>query len=967
MGTYALLSECGKKEEVSKPFSLKKSDNRAFRNGGSEGVDDIDILYNDYQQDFSALLGDQCQFSCIWCHFECQSYFQYNQHVKRNHSDKIKIHLLTNDAEAHSSKLRLTKCHFCKLPIPHDSYCLLLHLMQKHRNFKLSWVEQTFDYVAAFKHRPKKTQANIFHEMQKCFVTIKLSKYVQQVKDDRNREIVPFVAWKNFHGTNNMDQICFKSKKLPVKATNNIGNLCLFECYKCHIKFYSCYTLIRHATQDHFQSSCRSTIYAVVNKSIKRARYHCCRVCNKTILCDLRYINKHLNKHKIHMKDYMFIKLKHLKDSLVPISNYTFNGLSLTSFETLEVPEASYTTAVENLCHFRCDKCSITYHNTGALKNHLKTCKRTTKFEPNYVLNAVFHKCKICSLTMLCDKAVIWRHLHFCHAIELSAYTAKTHLQLRDTNARTKKLPLVKKISRVPIVSPLKRICNFRGSLPKHLTTSIVGDYCSFACDKCNFRSHSWGGMKNHNVNCDQGPGHSKFDSKYLREARYHTCKVCERILLCDTSVIKAHVKISHGYHTMEKYQKLCYRDKEVKSLIGETNYNKHYFNMEESLTKAPPVAQTAENSSKQPTHITGQKREMITKEFRNLIHYKCDKCNMLCKSYGSITTHSSRCVGTKTFNKKNIVELAFHKCNICYKKVMCDKHIIANHVRRRHKMSTEEYLALLLKDQVKESFKYKYIKEVGCLEERVKVFPSALPTLNNSFVISKELLHDTDSTSLLRNLCLFKCISCNYLSTSWSDMACHARILHQKEESKIQFQPEYVKQAVYHKCHLCENRILCDKELIMRHLRKQHKIYVFQKYKSLGQNLKKEIKMGVHLSSTKVYEKSYTILPSHVDQSMISSKTNNSCIFSCDKCSFVKSSWTDFRHHKRSLHNDARFEYDPKYVKSAKYYQCPLCQMFTLCDRTIILCHLNRHKFRSIKKFDAWLEENKENRSLKI
>ncbi len=939
--------------------SAENKNKKSEEYAGIENNVEVDEMYENRQRDITALLGDKCRFSCLWCTFVCQSYFDYCQHVRGNHSDKISVHLLSDDAEAHSDILRLKKCHICKASLPYDSYSLFKHLMMKHRDHKFNWKQQISEQAAQIKPNSTKSQEQDFSNMQKCFVFIKMSKYVQSVKDDINKECVPFVARTNFPGTTAISDLCFEGQNLPVKATSEIGNLCLFECYKCNTNFDSCYGLTKHANQKHFRLPCDGTIRKLIKRSLKIARYHSCRVCNKTILCDLKYIDQHVSQHKIHMKDYMVMKtpnqLQSFKEKFVTIYDYRFSGQSLTTTESCNVPSESITTAVENLCLFQCDKCQGRFNNTSTFRHHLTKCKGNNKFDPKYVSKALFHKCRLCGLIMLCDKALLWRHLRATHAIALSDYSTTNLLKHMNEGKMIRDVQITPKnhLDLVPAVMPLERICNKKGSLADNLTTRMIGNLCLFACDICEFRSKLWGGMKNHNAYSNHGPGHSRFDPKYLKEARYHECKICEQVMLCDKSVIKNHIKNIHGIRLLEKYENLSVQEKEF-----DHKYQNDTKDTDDELSKKQSDFNSSDNNFQEEEHA-GQ---LITKEFRNLSLFRCNTCRMQCNSYCSMKLHLSKCQGTWRVEKKHVMNSILHSCKICQKNVFCDKTIISSHVATNHKMSTTQYVSLLVQDQVKKEYKIKQLEGPGSSMESVKVFSSALPISNVNFGISKELLQDADTTSLVNNLCYFGCISCNFTSRNWPDLSLHIRVRHQKDKERIYFRSEYVKEAVYHKCYICEKGILCDEELIIRHIKKQHNIYLLKKYKRLG----KIYKTKTHNSSAKVYAKCYTDLPAHVDQSMISNKTINACVFSCDKCPFTKSNWTEFRHHKRSVHSDARFEFDPKYVKSAKYYQCPLCETFTLCDRTIILCHLNRHKFRSIKKFDAWLEENKENRSIK-
>ncbi len=890
-------------------------------------------------------------FSCTWCDFQEKSYYAFSQHVGRNHKSKISRHQLKGDAESHAKVLKLTKCKICKAPIPHDSFCILEHLREKHKYHDGSLRQGIERYVSL---KDKRSQKADLVQMQKCFVSIKFSKFVQHFKDSINQPKVQCVQRKEFT-RKRLGDVCYHGSNIPVKPTTEIGDLCLFECKYCKKEIRKFDQLLSHLS-----IKCRRPYLLnrndaiVMSLCIKEARYHLCRMCNKVTLCDLKFIKKHLWKyHRIYLNNYLFKKPDHinwLRSKLVVISDYKFKGVILSNYERDQVPMESITTEVEDLCAFQCDKCHRRCYSFQVLRMHLTECKGTTKFHKKYMTNSIIHECKICGVRMLCDKRVIGIHIRK-HEKTLIVYTNLSASSINkqiNSVAITQSKTLISsdsmsKFSKssVPLISPLKKVVNPPSSLASSLTTNIVENLCSFACGICEFKTNKWGGMKSHNRHSDHGPGNGKYNTKYVKEARYHKCVVCNAVMLCDIYVIKSHVTNSHGY-PLEKYVQIC----------------------KEKGTKAKLPRKIVKSESQKTLWVQSKNKEKaksdtFSYEFANLVIYKCDKCDETFHGWSFLLKHLKKCQNKTHFDKKYIFQKVMHECKICKKKVLCDKRFIMSHIRGTHKMYAQQsYIDLGKEDRI-QRFTFKKIKcddghDSYCM--RVKMFASNLSTGHLDFTIPRDLINDSDMTSELGNFCMFQCVYCKQKSDSWSDMMGHVNKEHRKDDILLsKFHRDYLTGAVYHKCYICQEGVLCDETLINHHTRKAHGIFFKEKYK--------EFKNSGHwpIPEALTIEKTYEQLPSHMSEENISNKPTNACTFSCDKCPQLKTDWQSFRIHKNKMHKEFRFPFEAKYVKRAKYYQCPICQTYILCDRVFFRNHLNRHKIRRISKFEAWLDEKEQ------
>ncbi len=375
-----------------------------------------DYYYVNREQ-LSHLLGDLCKFACIWCSFECNSYFDFCHHVKANHRSKFPANLLKGDAENKKS-------------------------------------------VACI--RRKELDLNIKKP--------------------------------------SLSKLYFRSKVLPVEPTHEIGDLCIFQCYRCKLRVGNIKGMILH------DAKCAGVRKMDDNRFIcqyiEEARYHKCRLCDEIFLCDTYLILKHLGqRHSMDITNYMLkIPRQNLPYKLTPVKSYIFNNLILSDSDKDLVPLESITIDVANLCIFKCDNCSAEFHSVRQLRLHLKKCVGNASFKNKYVTQAIFHKCKLCATIMLCDKRPIGGHIKGVHEMSAATYESisienvTSHYSIQ-TNAKRKfnyyvSDTLSDKLL-VPIVPPLDKPCNPKGSLPDDLLTNKNGNFCLFACDKCNFKTMS--------------------------------------------------------------------------------------------------------------------------------------------------------------------------------------------------------------------------------------------------------------------------------------------------------------------------------------------------------------------------------------------------------------------------------------------------------------------------------------------
>ncbi len=77
--------------------------------------------------------------------------------------------------------------------------------------------------------------------------------------------------------------------------------------------------------------------------------------------------------------------------------------------------------------------------------------------------------------------------------------------------------------------------------------------------------------------------------------------------------------------------------------------------------------------------------------------------------------------------------------------------------------------------------------------------------------------------TATIGNLCNFLCPHCDTkIFYSWRILTKHVKSFHHK---KLTYSSSIVNTAQYHSCLICPKAILCDRFILLRHLREKHKM----------------------------------------------------------------------------------------------------------------------------------------------
>ncbi len=311
-----------------------------------------------------------------------------------------------------------------------------------------------------------------------------------------------------------------------------IGNLCVYTCEDCPEEFSSWKQLCKHQkVKGHSRTSLKDKF------KVMKSTYHNCKLCHRIVLCEKRYLAKHIKQcHKLSIDEYCTKTGCEMQED----TDY----YKLKSLETSE--------KIENLCIFTCCECNKKFHCLGAFYAHRQ--RENHQSQRLSVINNLVHgfsyKCKLCSSLMLCDRIIIQRHMTTIHQVTLCMKNlTEKQVQYQHLCAEfMKDLPVSAKVQDKATVQI--------DLIPVQEITSTIGNLCRFSCPHCDTQKlFHWGILKNHFKS-----RHSKKELIYspsiVVTARYHSCLMCPKAILNDRRILSTHLNRHHKMR-LAKYEKI--------------------------------------------------------------------------------------------------------------------------------------------------------------------------------------------------------------------------------------------------------------------------------------------------------------------------------------------------------------------------------------------------------------------------
>ncbi len=312
--------------------------------------------------------------------------------------------------------------------------------------------------------------------------------------------------------------------KAPVSDV--ISNLCEYRCPKCH-KIH----LTKHSISKHFKKTGHAQIctHGSIIKFMTKIVSHQCFVCSKKIMCEKNIIRSHLcNCHQIH-------SLKSYSDQFnLKLQTYR------TEFETFNAQSNNnITNYIGNLCKFSCTKCEYSSQNWVSMARHLKD--HGTALTPSLYLisDVILHNCQVCQENILCDYRLIRNHISK-HKLTVMAYKECFPHNHGCINGYIKELK--SNIEDIPAIQPKNKTVLKPDSLPENAVTKDIGNISFFKCTLCPKADMSFKNLLHHFKSVHKMKS-VHFKADMVAEARYHRCHICDKIVLCDNSILIKHVQ----------------------------------------------------------------------------------------------------------------------------------------------------------------------------------------------------------------------------------------------------------------------------------------------------------------------------------------------------------------------------------------------------------------------------------------
>ncbi len=334
-----------------------------------------------------------------------------------------------------------------------------------------------------------------------------------------------------------------------------------------------------------------------------------------------------------------------------------------------------------------------------------------------------------------------------------------------------------------------------------------------------------------------------------------------------------------------------------------------------------------------------------------NLCKYQCQECKEFHWGRESLSRHfkkTNHAIITQGSLNKYLVEVVAHKCLLCLDKMLCDKATIASHLKRKHNISLKEYA---------EKTDVVYITR----NDRVQSTKIRLEHSQKIMTISEALKHAKVS-DVVENQCKYECPKCKSYFKNRKSIYHHLTRFKHAVVATTDFSiRKYLVGIVAHKCHICEEKILCEKEAIINHVKSNHCIGDLKEYcekyglQHENNEAKKQIGNGdcemEDLDSFKSFEET--------------SKVANLCKYKCQACKKVYYTLRSFqRHIIQTKHTSVDKGSIRKHLIEIVAHKCYICSKRVLCDKSYILKHLTKHNLRSLQAYSNATNVKYENKT---
>ncbi len=405
-----------------------------------------------------------------------------------------------------------------------------------------------------------------------------------------------------------------------------------------------------------------------------------------------------------------------------------------------------------------------------------------------------------------------------------------------------------------------------------------VENLCKYQCPKCAAIFKSRTAIYQHFRSSKHADTSKRIINECLTDIVAHMCRICSKKILCDKTIIKNHLFNCHHLRSVKQYS-----NSQSQLAMGQDvyKYSLHLDKLKSMLEEAK-----------------------VTDKVENRCKYQCPECAEIFRSRTTIHHHFKRTKhadASKRPINEFLTDVVAHECRVCSKKILCDRTVIRQHVLHNHNGNS------------------------------VKEYNSSL----SHFKMRHSLLNNARTTKIVANLCKYQCPKCDYTFESKLALRKHFQETKHAVSSKI-VTDQCLVEVVGHKCHICSQKVLCDKDVIQNHLANHHKGTTLADY---SENF------------------SLTVRDSLLENAKISDSVENLCTYQCPKCEKVfKARSIFFKHLKQSKHalrlSTRSGDQVDRYLKDVIAHMCHICSIKILCEKSIIRQHMKIHHSMTMIKY---------------
>ncbi len=326
-------------------------------------------------------------------------------------------------------------------------------------------------------------------------------------------------------------------------------------------------------------------------------------------------------------------------------------------------------------------------------------------------------------------------------------------------------------------------------------------------------------------------------------------------------------------------------------------------------------------------------KNAETTDKIANLCEYKCPKCNFTTSVRNTLYSHINRNKHESSedqsgFNKY-LTRIVAHECNVCSRKVLCERAFILRHIKYCHKI-------LSLSKYVHQDY-HNFVKKPTTMQMELKSF------------FAKNVTQD-NTTKIVGNLCTFICQTCDYICQSWGGLKKHIK---KQNHGPLLSITKHVKNPWFHKCDLCNEVLFCDVSILYLHQFQKHqsslkhykKVIMVSNNYNLPLEYREKIKSIIQVTPS---EKNlpHILKPGSLPPNQVTNDVGNLCFFNCSHCSKSNLSFGCLRTHCKHKHRSKPVSLNLEQAVEVRYHRCQLCNKIIACDNNFIRSHVNNaHK----------------------